>query len=114
MKLTYNVGSILSVLGFIVFGTLWGLSTYQWHDGSEGTWMAWAVVLGLFSVGLLFIRSLVYDKQNRELLMQYNWFERLLFFLGALCIGAAVITGCAIPLVNISTYIIQIGLGIFT
>lgn len=114
MKLTYNTGLILSTLAFLGFGTLWGMSTYQWQDNQDGTWMAWGIVVGLFALGLLFLRNLVYNKKDRELLAQYPVIERIVFYLGSLLVGTAVILGCAIPLVNMASYVIQIGLGIFS
>lgn len=113
MLKAYNTGSILSLLGVIAFGVLWYLSKYQWGSGQETLFLSWAVIVGLFFLGLLAVRKLVYNKNDFDLLEEYGWGNVALFSLGGLFISTAVLAGCAFAVSQIFMMFFNVGAGVF-
>lgn len=111
---TYNAGSILSLLALVSLGTLWYMAKYQWANGQETLFLSWAGLVGLFFLGLLSLRKLVYNKNDYELLEQYGWGNIIMFSLGGLFISTAVLAGSAFAVSNIIMVFFNVGTGVFT
>lgn len=109
----YTTGQILAVIATLALGTFWALSRSLWDGSNENILLILTITVGVFTVGILCFRNLVYNKNGYELLEEFPVYDQVISTFGALLVFSASISLAVMGFLSIITPLYMIVVGVF-